>query len=325
MTDAGKANLKGAGMALVAFGIFASHDTIVKVLGGSYSTFQIVFFSVLLGFPIVALMLMRDHTVGTLIPVHPWWSALRTLAVVVTGSSAFFAFSELPLAQVYAILFATPLLITILSIPVLGERVGLHRWSAVALGLAGVLIVLRPGTTELTLGHAAALTAALGGATAAVVVRKIGKDERRPVLLLYPMMANFFLMGALLPFVYEPVPLGDLGLMAMIAVLGLVGTTCMIGAYKLGDAASVAPMQYSQILWAAGYGALFFGELPDAATWIGAAVIVVSGLYILLRESLSGNSRTTPVFNTKSRPETGVTPRVSALQMDEKDSDENRR
>ena len=325
MTDAGKANLKGAGMALVAFGIFASHDTIVKVLGGSYSTFQIVFFSVLLGFPIVALMLMRDHTVGTLIPVHPWWSALRTLAVVVTGSSAFFAFSELPLAQVYAILFATPLLITILSIPVLGERVGLHRWSAVALGLAGVLIVLRPGTTELTLGHAAALTAALGGATAAVVVRKIGKDERRPVLLLYPMMANFFLMGALLPFVYEPVPLGDLGLMAMIAVLGLVGTTCMIGAYKLGDAASVAPMQYSQILWAAGYGALFFGELPDAATWIGAAVIVASGLYILLRESLSGNSRTTPVLNTKSRPETGVTPRVSALQMDEKDSDENRR
>jgi drug/metabolite transporter (DMT)-like permease len=90
-------------------------------------------------------MLMRDATQGTLIPVHPWWTALRTGAAILTGSSAFYAFSILPLAEVYAILFAAPLLITVLSIPILGEKVGRHRWFAVVRGLIGVLVVLRPG------------------------------------------------------------------------------------------------------------------------------------------------------------------------------------
>ncbi|KMW60133.1 putative membrane protein [Candidatus Rhodobacter oscarellae] len=212
MTAQSKSNLRGALFALLAFGLFATHDVIVKVLGASYGTFQILFFSVLLSFPLVTLMLMRDRSEATLIPVHPWWTALRTAAAMVTGLGAFYAFSVLPLAQVYTILFAMPLLITVLSIPVLGERVGLHRWAAVAAGLVGVLVVLRPAEAQLGLGHAAALVAAFSGALASVIVRKIGKDERSAVLMLYPMMANFVVMGAALPFVYQPMPVEHLGL-----------------------------------------------------------------------------------------------------------------
>ena len=186
MTDQARSNLRGAALALFAFALFAAHDVVVKFLGGQYSVFQIIFFSVLLSFPLVLLMLMRDATKGTLIPVHPWWSAARTVAIIITGSSAFYAFSAIPLAQVYAILFAAPLLITILSIPILGEKVGPHRWGAIIVGLAGVLVVIRPGATDLELGHFAAVAAAVCGAFASVIVRKIGRDERSAVLLLYP-------------------------------------------------------------------------------------------------------------------------------------------
>ena len=155
-----RSNLSGVLFSLTSFAVFASHDAVIKYLGGSYMPFQILFFSVLLSFPLVTLMLMRDREASTLRPVHPWWVAARTGAGAITGAAAFYAFTVLPLAQVYAFIFAAPLLITVLSIPILGERVGLHRWSAVALGLVGVLIVLRPGATEISLGHIAAMVAA---------------------------------------------------------------------------------------------------------------------------------------------------------------------
>ncbi len=310
MTDQQKSNGKGALLALSAFAIFATHDVVVKTLGGSYATFQIVFFSVLFSFPLVVLMLMRDVVSANLIPRHPWWTALRTGAAVVTGTSAFYAFSVLPLAQTYAILFAAPLLITVLSIPILGEKVGLHRWGAVVVGLIGVLIVLRPGGTELTLGHAAALTAAVCGALASIIVRKIGKDERSAVLLLYPMMANFILMAALMPFVYRPMPVEHVGLVALMATLSFVAGILLIAAYKAGDAAVVAPMQYSQIVWAGGFGFLFFAEVPDALTGLGSAVVIASGLYIVLRENFGGRSDSTPVLNSRARVETGTSPRT---------------
>jgi drug/metabolite transporter (DMT)-like permease len=304
-------NLRGVLLALAAFGIFATHDAIIKYLGGAYAPFQIVFFSVLFGFPMVTFLMMRDASRENLIPVHPWWTAARTLAVVVTASAAFYAFSALPLAQVYAILFAAPLLITVLAIPILGERVGLRRGLAVLVGLGGVMVVLQPGATEFSLGHLAALTAAVCGAFGSVIMRKIGREERSVVLILYPMMANVVLMGAAMPFVYVPMPGADLALLAVIAFMALVATTCLIFAYRLAPAATVAPMQYSQIIWASAYGALFFGEGLDRATLLGTGIIVASGLYIVFREDRGGRSSTTPVLRTRSRIASPAAPRVA--------------
>ncbi len=306
-------SLRGPLIALVAFALFSGHDAVVKSLGGTYAAFQIVFFSVLLGLPFAMLMLMRDRTDGTLLPRHPGWVALRTGAAVVTGVSVFYAFSVLPLTQVYAILFAAPLLITLLSIPILGERVGIHRGGAVLVGLAGVLIVLRPGGAELGLGHAAALIAAVGSALASIIVRRIGPDERNVVLLLYPMMANLVVMALALPFVYQPMPLTDFAALGAIAVLAFIGSLGVIAAYKASEAVLIAPMQYSQILWAALFGWLFFAELPDGGTVLGAAVIIASGLYILLREGRADVSANRPVLQTRSRPDTGTVPRISAM------------
>ncbi len=303
----------GAALALLAFGIFATHDVVVKWLGGQYAPFQIVFFSVLMGFPLVTLMLIGDRSDGNLRPRHPWWTALRTAAAVVTGLSAFYAFAVLPLAQVYAILFAAPLIITILAIPILGEVVRLRRWAAVVLGLVGVLVVLRPGQVNLGLGHLAAVTAAVSGAVASIVVRKIGHEERSAVLLLYPMLANFVCMGIALPFVYRPMPMAHLAGLALIALLAFVAMLLIIAAYRRAEAVIVAPMQYSQILWAIAYGWFLFGETIDWPTATGAAIVIASGLYILLREARGGTSRTTPVLRTRSRPETGTSPKLGGL------------
>lgn len=305
-------NAKGALLALVAFAIFATHDVIIKVLGAEYSPIQIVFFSVLFSFPLATMSLLRDSTEGTLLPRHPYWMMLRTIAAVLTGFSAFYAFSVLPLTQVYAIIFASPLLITILAIPILGEPVKLRRWLAVLVGLCGVLIVLRPGQSSLELGHIAALTAAVCGAISSIVVRKIGREERTVVIMLYPMTANFIVMGALLGTVYKPMPVEHLGGIAVIAVFAWVGGRFLIAAYNAGEAMIVAPMQYSQIIWATIFGALFFSEYPDLPTLIGTTVIIASGLYIVLRESRSSESET-PVLRTRSRPETGTTLRISGF------------
>lgn len=308
-------NLKAIGFALASMGVFATHDTIIKLLGAHYPSLQVLFFSSLLSFPLVSLILMQEKTPGTLRPNQPGWVALRSFCAMMSGICAFFAFSVLPLAQVYAILFASPLLITLLSIPILGERVGIHRWLAVALGLFGVMIVLRPGGGQnFELGHLAALLAAFCSATAAVVTRKISRGERPLVLLMWPMLGNLMLTGAGLTISYVPMALPHLALAGMIAVLGLTGGFLSILAYRSGEAAIVAPMQYSQIIWATVYGWFIFGESLDEPTILGAAVIICSGLYIVWRERSRGSDTNRPVIAARLRADTVTTPKSTLLQ-----------
>ncbi|MCZ8336075.1 MAG: DMT family transporter [Rhodobacteraceae bacterium] len=310
-----QSNLKGAALSLAAFGIYATHDVVVKYLGGTFSAVQIIFFSGLLSFPLLSVMLMGDKRDENLVPRHPWWSLLRALSAVVSGVLAFYAFSTLPLAQCYAIFFSMPLLITVMAIPMLGERVGIHRGAAVVVGLIGVLVVLRPGQADLELGHLAAMAAAVTAALGSVIVRKIGKDERSAVLMLYPMLGNVLAMGAALPFVYVPMQITDLGLMFVIALFSFLGGLLVIKAYRTAPAIIVAPMQYSQILWAALFGSLLFNESIDRVTAIGSAIIIASGIYIVLREGTPSVSGNRPVLSTKGRPENGGMPRVSVMMQ----------
>lgn len=308
-----QSHLRGALLSLAAFGFYATHDVVVKFLGESYSAFQTMFFSGLMGFPLITMLLLGDRRDGTLIPRHPWWTALRTVSAVVTGVMGFYAFSQLPMATCYAIFFAMPLLITLMAIPMLGEKVGIRRGVAVIVGLLGVLIVLRPGEGQgYSLGHAAALGAATTGALSSVIVHKIGRDERSVVLMLYPMVLTFLAMGALMPFVYLPMPAAHLGLTAVMAGLGLIGAMASIASYRMAPAVIVAPMQYSQIIWAALFGWLFFEETVDLYTGVGSAVIIASGIYIVLREGTPSVSQNRPVLENRSRLDFGTLPRISS-------------
>lgn len=277
------AGMFGVLFGLLGFAAFSAHDALIKHLAVTYAVPQIIFFTALFALPML-LVSMRFQPGATLIPRHPWWVAFRTVGHLMAGIGSFYAFSHLPLAEVYAFLFATPLVIAALSFSVLGEWVGLRRWIAVVCGLVGVLIVLQPGRSDLGTGHLAAVIAMVGGAIVSLVFRRIGRTESNAAMLFYPMVVNLGLMGALLPGLFR-MPSGlDLGLNVGIAALGFAGMSCLYLAYRRARATVVAPMQYSQIVWAVLFGALIFNEGLTPNVVLGVAVIMASGLYILLHE-----------------------------------------
>lgn len=311
-------NLRGALMALLAFGLYSTNDVIIKYLGGTYSPFQTIFFSTVLSFPVMTLMLLSDRTDGNLIPKHPYLAVLRACLIMMNVVVGFYAFSVLPLSEAYPIFFATPILITLLAIPALGERVGIRRGLAVFVGLLGVLVVLRPGSGHLGLGHLAAIAAAVLGSLNAILMRKTGPKERFAVMMLYPMTANFVMSAVALPFVYLPMPIRDLGLLGAMAGIGMVASVFLIGAYRNTPAVVVAPMQYSQIIWATLYGSLIFHEVHDFWTVVGTSIIIASGVYIVLREDKPAVSRMRPVLETPAQFNQGLWPRFARWRLGSK-------
>jgi len=288
---------KGIGLALLGTSLFSLHDALIKSIVG-IPIFQIVFFVVLFSFVPFAFMLAMNSREISLRPNLPGLVALRCLFTVCSLMCVFYAFNTLPMTQVYSLLFSAPVLITLLSIPILGERVKLIRWVAILMGLSGILVVLQPGQVELSRGHLAALLAACCVACTAIVTRKIGSREHSVTLLLYPMLANVLVSGLLVTLVYQPVPGVALLKMCLIGLLSVLGQWLMINAYRTCEAQYIAPMQYSQMLWAIMYGALVFNEPMGRNVVIGSTIIVASGLLFIWRELVA--SVTQPVLRTRN-------------------------
>ncbi len=296
MTTTPPSPVLGLGIAFLGFAFYATHDAITKHLGVEFSVFQIIFFAMLFAFVPMSILMLADRKEDNFRPRHPWLVLLRSGLSIVALSCGFYAFTVLPLAEVYSLLFAAPLLITVFSIPILGEVVRLQRWIAVIVGLCGVLIVLRPGASELTLGHITALTSACASALASVIVRRIGAEERSAVLILYPMLLSMVVTGSILPGVYKPMGLLELSMMAGLGFLSVIAQLCIIFGYRAAPAAVIAPMQYSQILWATVFGFFFFQERPDIFVGLGSTVIIGSGIFVVWRESRSNVSMRSPVL-----------------------------
>jgi len=304
--------LRGIGFSLAGYAIFSLHDALIKSITG-VPVFQIVFFVVLFSFVPFVFMLAFSGKAISLRPNHPGLVGLRSLFGVGSLLCAFYAFTTLPMTQVYSLLFSAPVLITLLSIPILGEKVKLIRWIAILLGLIGILIVLRPGVVELSLGHLAALVGAVCIACASVVTRKIGAREHTVTLLLYPMLTNVLVSGVLVSLVYVPMPGIALLKVCSIGLLSVVAQMLMIHAFRSCEAQYIAPMQYSQMLWAVLYGALVFNESIDRYVVAGSAIIVLAGLMFIWRELVT--SVTQPVLRTRNLRATGG-PQAAPVESD---------
>ena len=182
------------------------------------------------------------------------------------------------------ILFCTPLIISVLAICFLGEKIALARWFAIAMGLVGVVIVLRPSVETVQLGHFSALAAAFCSGSSAVISRKISASENMATMILFPLLATIIVSGSALYFVYKPMPLMDMALMFLVGALGLLGQYCVLTGFKRAPAAYIGPMQYSQIVWAILFGYVFFNESIDRWVIVGSLITVLSGVIIILRE-----------------------------------------
>lgn len=211
----------------------------------------------------------------------------------------FLAFGRMPLADAVAITFSTPMFLTLLSIPMLGERVGPHRWAAVLLGFAGVLLMIRAGGA---LGGGLASTGALLAlATAAIsahvtiLVRRMTLTDSSAALVIYQTLILTALTAALLPFDWQTPSGQDALLLAGTGFLAGIGQFWWTQAFRFAPAAVAAPFSYLAMVWSLGLGYLVWGDVPTSMLIAGAAVVVVSGLYILYRETVRAAGHATPV------------------------------
>ncbi len=208
-------------------------------------------------------------------------------SVFLFGSTIFnfMALRTLQLAETTSIYFFGPMVITALAGPLLGERAGLRRWLAILVGFAGVLVITRPGVGVFGIGHAYALCAMLSNSLYVIMTRRMSATETSESLILYSGLAPVVLLLPTLPFTVSLSQ--DPFVWAVLLSLGLfggVGHWMLIQAYRLATTTALAPYPYLQMVWMIGAGWLVFGQLPDGWTLVGAAIIVMSGLYIVHRE-----------------------------------------
>jgi drug/metabolite transporter (DMT)-like permease len=276
--------LRGILTTLAAMLLFGLMDAASKYLAARYPAPQIIWLRYVFTIPLTLLILAPRGLGRCLRSRRPGLQLARGLILVVEIGLVVWAFGQLPLADVHALLALTPLVVTALSVPLLGEQVGPRRWAAVAVGFLGVLVVLRPGLGVLHPAALAALGAVLLYALYQVLTRMVGRVDAAETSLFWQIVVGSIAASGVVPFVWQPPAPAHWPLFALVALIGGLGHFCMIRAFQLAPAVVVQPFSYTLLLWAVVIGYVGFGDLPDRWTLLGAAVIVGAGSYTALRE-----------------------------------------
>jgi len=249
--------------------------------------FEIVFFRNAFAFIPLGLYIWRTSGVSVLKTRRPLGHLHRSAVGLLGMTCGFFALQRLALTEATAFTFAAPLFMTALSALMLREPVGWRRWGAVLVGFAGVLIMVRPQPGHMNLtGVAFALVAAVGSALAMVQIRQIAATEKGPTIVFYFTLSGTLVGLAVSVFDWVTPDPQTFAVLALGGLIGGVGQLFLTEAIRVAPVGVVAPFDYSQLIWATILGYLIWGELPQAATVAGAAVVAASGLYVLHRELL---------------------------------------
>ncbi len=283
--------LRGVGLMVLAVGLYSVMDALVKWLGPAYPTLQLVFFRSLAAFIPIAFVLWRSGSLAGLRTRRPLGHLLRALSGLTSLSLFFYAYTHMPLANVVAISFAAPLLVTALSAPLLGERVGWRRWSAVSIGFLGVLIMVKPDSGVFDRIALLALAATVCYALVIVFIRKLSRTETSAAIVFYYALSSTLVAGAFMPFLWVMPDLEGWVLLILLGLVGGVAQIAMTNAFRLADVSIVAPFDYTHIIWAALLGYFIWGEAPGNSIWVGTAIVMASGIYILYREAHLGLRR----------------------------------
>jgi drug/metabolite transporter (DMT)-like permease len=275
--------LRAIALMVVAVTSFSIMDGIGKVLSAEYDALQIIWARYAFALPPMLLL------------SSPWrWRRMRRgrldlqlargVLPVVAGLAIVLSLRTVPLADATAITFVTPLLVTALSIPLLGETVGWHRWAAVVVGFVGVVVVARPGAGAFQWAALLPLCTALGFAIYQILTKKLTPIADPRASFAFTMVVGFVIVSVAQLFVWRT-PSGEA--LALMAVSGLLyggSHYAIIRSYEGAQASTLAPFVYAQIVGAMLFGYVVFGDVPDALTFLGTAIIIASGLYVVHRE-----------------------------------------
>jgi len=274
------------GVALMCLGVacFGVNDAIAKVLADRYSPMQILFMRNVLALPIAVLLALGMQGRGALRSSKPGVHLVRGVFWVLATFLFFTCIKHVGLAKSTALLLASPLLIVAVSAVFLGERTGFKTWAVVISGLLGALIIVRPGFAEFDPLALLALLAALMAAFLMLSARWVDENESFWTLLLYLTSSSALVSAVAVPFFWVALQAQDLILFAGVATFGTSGMVLMTQAFRMAPATVVAPLDYTALLWATLFGWLFWNEVPDLITYIGAAVIVFSGTMSTVQE-----------------------------------------
>jgi drug/metabolite transporter (DMT)-like permease len=277
--------LLGIALMLMAMAVLPFLDVIAKYLGQQgVPVLQIVwarlFFGALLTMPFA----LKIAGVRGLVPNMPLMHAVRACFLIAATAFFFWALKFLPIADTLAIFFVQPLIVTLLSPVMLGEHVGIRRWTAVAVGFAGTLIIIRPGFEELNPGVFLALASGASLAIYLLLTRKIAGSAPAMVTTFYTSLMGGLIMSAIVLFVWETPTPSQWGLFVLLSLIANGGHYLIVKAYDHAEASLLAPLAYTEIVMAVFAGWYFFGDFPDRWTFVGVGILIASAIYISWRE-----------------------------------------
>jgi drug/metabolite transporter (DMT)-like permease len=267
--------------------LFSANDALGKWLLADYSVGELLLVRSVAGLILLAPFIWQTGIGGFRSAPRPRLQIARVILSTLEVALFFLAVSQLPLADTKAFYLAGPIYVTALSVLLLGESVGWRRWIAVFVGFAGVVLALRPSSAGFTPPVLIALTGSVTFAFLMIVTRTL--RETTDTVLVTGQIAGTFVFGALTaPFGWVTPSPRDFVLLALFGVLAILALACVNRSLKLAPASVVAPYQYTLIVWAIVLGYFVFGDEPDLATLVGAAIIIAAGLFILWREQVRG-------------------------------------
>lgn len=292
-SHSGRSPLFGIGLRLGATISFALMAALIKLSSDhGVNAPELVFYRSLFAIPPLLVWIAASRTPGGWRTRRPWAHVTRGTLGVVSMFLSFGALTLLPLAEAVTLSFIAPLFAVALSALILGEPVGRHRWAAVALGLLGVIVVMRPAGTGLsTLGLGLAVSGALCVAMVTITIRQMGNTESTQSMVLWFTLICTAVGGAAMPLFGQWHDGTTFALLVLMGMFGGIGQLLMTASLRAASVSAVVPFDYVHLVWASLLGWMIWDMHPRATTWVGAAIIIASGLYTLWREHKLGREK----------------------------------
>lgn len=277
-------NIQGIFWMIVAGVFFSCMVGFIKLLGDRIPSYEIVFFRSATQILVLLIVVWRIGF-SSLKTKKPLLQGLRALIALLVINCNFYAFTQLPLADVTAIGFSRNLFLSLLAVPFLAEKMSLHKLCVLLVGFVGILIITRPGIGTFDGATLIALAGAASGAFMMVLIRKLTATDTNIAMMTYPAL-GIVLATSIPSFLFWVQPtVNEFFLLILMSIVGSIGQWCMIQAFRQGEATVIAPAGYSRIIFATIIGYAFFAEIPDVISIVGVMIIISSNVFLVFHES----------------------------------------